>query len=78
MGMYDESWCSSCGAGMHYTADETAVCGECAHNEILGYIKQRKEELEADYDMTTEVDMAHYYEGGIEVLDEILTKFGGY
>jgi hypothetical protein len=29
MGMYDESWCASCGAGMHYTADESAECGKC-------------------------------------------------
>jgi hypothetical protein len=33
MGMYDESWCASCGAGMHYTADESAECGECASDQ---------------------------------------------
>jgi len=33
MGMYDESWCASCGAGMHYTADESAECGKCAGEE---------------------------------------------
>ena len=48
------------------------------NEEIVAYIKNYKEELEADYEMTTEVDMAHYYEGGIETLDHILTKFGGY
>jgi len=31
--MYDESWCASCGAGMHYTEDEDAKCGECASEQ---------------------------------------------
>jgi hypothetical protein len=29
MGMRDQSWCASCGAGMHYTADESAECSKC-------------------------------------------------
>ncbi len=30
MGMYDESWCASCGESMRYTPDEDAFCGRCA------------------------------------------------
>ena len=33
MGMYDESWCSSCGAGMHYTEDEDVTCYRCDQEE---------------------------------------------
>ena len=33
MGMYDESWCASCGAGMHYTEDEDVTCYRCDQEE---------------------------------------------
>ena len=36
MGMYDESWCSACGVGIHYTDDENAMCHNC--NEE-GYVE---------------------------------------
>ena len=45
MGMYDESWCAGCGAGMHYTADESAMCGNCTSGDILTFVKVRIEEL---------------------------------
>ena len=33
MGMYDESWCCSCGGSIPYAADESAMCGACASEE---------------------------------------------
>jgi hypothetical protein len=51
MGMYDESWCASCGAGMHYRADKSAECGKCMLEqtqeitpEIDDLIKMKEEE----------------------------------
>ena len=56
MGMYDESWCASCGAGMHYTEDEDAECGACAQDapdkliELIEYIKIHLISLRQDLD----------------------------
>ena len=33
MGMYDQSWCASCGAGMLYTEDENVTCYRCDQEE---------------------------------------------
>ena len=33
MGMRDQSWCASCGAGMLYTEDENATCYRCDQEE---------------------------------------------
>ena len=33
MGMRDQSWCSSCGAGMLYTEDENVTCYRCDQEE---------------------------------------------
>jgi hypothetical protein len=33
MGMRDQSWCSSCGAGMLYTEDEDVTCYRCDQEE---------------------------------------------
>jgi hypothetical protein len=33
MGMRDQSWCSSCGAGMLYTEDESVTCYRCDQEE---------------------------------------------
>jgi len=33
MGMYDQSWCSSCGAGMLYTEEESVTCYRCDQEE---------------------------------------------
>jgi hypothetical protein len=33
MGMRDQSWCASCGAGMLYTEDENATCYKCDQEE---------------------------------------------
>ena len=33
MGIRDQSWCSSCGAGMLYTEDEDVTCYRCDQEE---------------------------------------------
>jgi hypothetical protein len=33
MGMRDQSWCASCGAGMLYTEDENVTCYRCDQEE---------------------------------------------
>jgi len=79
MGMYDESWCASCGGHIEYTEDENAVCGECAHDEILLFMKKHKEQMEEELLEVKEFTETHdVLLGGIETLDYVLTKFGGY
>ena len=62
MGMYDESWCSSCGAGMHYTADESAECGACAQDRpdklinLIEYMKIHLISLQQDYEKIPDGD----------------------
>jgi len=58
MGMYDQSWCASCGAGMLYTEDENVTCYRCDQEEynkletksskFLEYMKIHKVSLEQD------------------------------
>ena len=58
MGMRDQSWCSSCGAGMLYTEDENVTCYRCDQEEynkietksskFLEYMKIHKVSLEQD------------------------------
>ena len=60
MGMYDESWCASCGAGMHYTADESAECSKCMLEQtqdvttklskFMEYMKLHMISLEQDWE----------------------------
>lgn len=50
MGMYDESWCSSCGKSQPYS-DEEVTCGECAQEEsgkLINYMKIHLLSLEQD------------------------------
>jgi len=88
MGMYDESWCASCGAGMHYTADESAECGKCAgeeYNELntrsskfMEYMKIHLISLEQDKDETVStvgdesIDW-HFIEGQIVATRHLLS-----
>lgn len=85
MGMLDESWCASCGAGMHYTADESAMCGNCTEDSIIKYIQEHVLELkqsveDANNDMPIQEDEYYeadeWYEGAIDALEHILAKFG--
>jgi hypothetical protein len=58
MGMRDQSWCASCGAGMLYTEDENVTCYRCDQEEynkietksskFLEYMKIHKISLEQD------------------------------
>lgn len=54
MGMYDESWCSSCGCSQPYSPDEV-TCGGCATEQsdmqstkLIEYIKLHLISLEQD------------------------------
>ena len=61
MGMRDQSWCASCGAGMLYTEDENATCYKCDQEEynkletrsskFMEYMKIHLISLEQDAEM---------------------------
>ena len=61
MGIRDQSWCSSCGAGMLYTEDENATCYRCDQEEynkletrsskFMEYMKIHLISLEQDAEM---------------------------
>ena len=61
MGMRDQSWCSSCGAGMLYTEDEDVTCYRCDQEEynklktrsskFIEYMKIHLISLEQDAEM---------------------------
>jgi hypothetical protein len=71
MGMYDQSWCSSCGAGMLYTEDENVTCYRCDQEEynkletrsskFLEYMKihliSLNQDLEADYNVQSKINI---------------------
>ena len=60
MGMRDQSWCSSCGAGMLYTEDENVTCYRCDQEEynkletrsskFIEYMKLHMISLEQDWE----------------------------
>lgn len=82
MGMRDESWCADCGAGMHYTDNEDAICGECAIDRgteaiesIIRYLENQKNEFEHRLELADGADSVyHYLEGCVETSDLILHK----
>ena len=39
MGMYDESWCDSCGTSQPYSEDDV-TCGSCVADELESFIGQ--------------------------------------
>ena len=60
MGMYDESWCSSCGCSQPYSADEV-VCGNCTSeayeirsNKLIEYMKIHQISLQQDLEKLSE------------------------
>jgi hypothetical protein len=82
MGMYDESWCNSCGCSVPYSEDEYVCCGPCERETavdliegIIRYTENLKNELE---ERLTTVDGAdtiyHYLEGAVEYTDLILLE----
>jgi len=87
MGMYDQSWCASCGAGMLYTEDENVTCYRCDQEEynkietkfskFLEYIKIHKISMEQDLDNVDGADyMLPYLEGAIAVSNHYLEVLG--
>ena len=64
MGMRDQSWCASCGAGMLYTEDENVTCYRCDQEEynkietksskFLEYMKIHLISLEQDLESNPE------------------------
>jgi hypothetical protein len=64
MGMRDQSWCASCGAGMLYTEDENVTCYRCDQEEynkietksskFLEYMKIHLISLKQDLEMNPE------------------------
>ena len=71
MGMRDQSWCASCGAGMLYTEDEDVTCYRCDQEEynkletrsskFMEYMKihliSLNQDLEADYNVQSKINI---------------------
>lgn len=83
MGMKDESWCASCGEGMHYTDEPDANCGACEKEyaialfeKIIAYMTNHLAELEETLTVESENESANtdYLEGAIEATDHLLDK----
>lgn len=80
MGMYDQSWCSSCGTGLPYSADEVQ-CEECVSDrfnidskKLIEYMKvhlisleQDSEELQKEIDNEEDLESDEYNE--LEIRD---------
>jgi hypothetical protein len=83
MGMQDESWCASCGEGMHYTPDEDANCGKCEKDFAIDFIETQiaymanhLEGLEQALQDMGDSDsfQVFYLEGAIEATDHLLSQ----
>jgi hypothetical protein len=83
MGMYDESWCNSCGKSIPYTEKEDyeAYCGECAFIDALDTLKYFVEEridaltkLREEYNKTDDYSMDDYASGAIDAYDIVRIK----
>ena len=71
MGMRDQSWCASCGAGMLYTEDEDVTCYRCDQEEynkletrsskFIEYMKLHlislNQDMEADYNVQSKINI---------------------
>jgi hypothetical protein len=68
MGMYDESWCNSCGTSIPYTEKEDyeAYCGECASIDTINTLRYFVEERITTLTKTRE----GYQEAGDNELDD--------
>lgn len=83
MGMYDESWCNSCGCSIPYTdkEDYEAYCGECASIDTLDTLKYFVEEriealtkLREGYHEQNDYSMDDYASGAIDAYDIVRMK----
>ena len=89
MGMRDQSWCASCGAGMLYTEDENVTCYRCDQEEynkietksskFLEYMKIHRisliQDMEAieDHEVTNEGYPKEYLQGAIAATEHLLS-----
>jgi PHP family Zn ribbon phosphoesterase len=83
MGMYDESWCNSCGTSIPYTEKEDyeAYCGECASADTLDTLKYFVEEriealtkLREGYQEEGDNELSDYSAGAIDAYDIVRMK----
>ena len=74
MGLYDESWCGSCGKSQPYSEDEV-ICGECISESEYGWRCREcdHEEEETPYCEDCEYDMCPSCGYG-EPMEEDLAK----
>ena len=83
MGMYDQSWCSSCGAGMLYTEDEDVTCYRCDQEEynkletrsskFMEYMKLHLISLNQDMDKDLNVESKINIQGQIMATEHLLS-----
>ena len=85
MGMRDQSWCASCGAGMLYTEDENVTCYKCDQEDynkletrsskFIEYMKIHLISLEQDLDKHRPEDvlLVEYIEGQIIATRHLLS-----
>jgi len=81
MGMYDESWCASCGASLPYS-EEDVECGKCAQDapdkliELIEYIQIHRISLIQDNaNLIQDTDAAdwNFLQGQIIGVEHILS-----
>ena len=78
MGMYDESWCDSCGTSQPYSENDV-TCGSCVADElesfmsgVFVYLNNMQNELEERIQLSDEADATYnYLEGAVETVIEI-------
>ena len=83
MGMRDQSWCASCGAGMLYTEDENVTCYRCDQDEynkletrcskFMEYMNIHLISLNQDKD---QLQLDYVHSDNEDTLDYILIKDG--
>ena len=83
MGMRDQSWCASCGAGMLYTEDENATCYRCDQEEynkletrsskFMEYMKLHLISLNQDMDKDLNVESKINIQGQIMATEHLLS-----
>jgi len=81
--MYDQSWCSSCGAGMLYTEDENVTCYRCDQEEynkietksskFLEYMKIHLISLNQDLENALQGEGYDYLKGQIQATEHLLS-----
>jgi hypothetical protein len=83
MGMRDQSWCSSCGAGMLYTEDEDVTCYRCDQEEynkletrsskFIEYMKIHLISLNQDFDGKYNTETKIHIQGQIMATEHLLS-----